>query len=105
MKKLYISLIVLVLAVAMIVPTGVVSADPGEDVQEFIEQYNVANNPEVKAMAAEMALQNPGFAFQIAAAYASVSPAGATFVAGPTGAAGTPALMSVGDGHYVAIVI
>jgi len=32
MKKLYISLIVLVLAVATILPSGVVAADPGAEV-------------------------------------------------------------------------
>jgi len=104
MKKLYITLIVLVLTVALVVPAGVVTADPGstvEDVQEFLNQYNVAINPEAKTTVANVALQQPGCVYQMAAAYASMSPAGAAFVAGPTGVAGTPVIISVGNGQYI----
>jgi hypothetical protein len=101
-KKLYITLIVLALAAAMIVPVGVVSADPGQDIQAFIYQFDVTQNPAAKAEVANMALQNPGSVAQMAIAYASVAPAGAAFVAGPTGAAGTPVLISDGCGNCVA---
>jgi len=42
---------------------------------------------------------------EMAAAYAAMAPAGAVFVAGPTGTAGTPAVISVGNGHYIATMI
>jgi len=108
MKKLYIMLIALTLAVAMIVPAGVANADPGVkvgDVQAFLNQYNVAVNPAAKADVANLALQQPDTVTQMAAAYASMSPAGSVFVAGPTGFTGTPAFISVGDGYYVATMI
>jgi len=101
MKKLYISLIVLVLAVATILPSGVVAADPGAEVQEFLNQYNLAVNPDAKTTVANVALQQPDSVYQMAAAYASMSPAGAAFVAGPTGVVGTPVIISVGNGQYI----
>jgi len=101
MKKLYITLIVLVLTVAAIVPAGVVIADPGVEVQEFLNQYNLAVNPDAKTTVANIALQQPGCVCQMAMTYASMSPAGAAFVAGPTGVAGTPVIISVGNGQYI----
>lgn len=108
MKKLNITLIVLILTVATIVPTGVVTADPGSevvDVQGVLNQYNVAINPDAKTTVANLALQQPDSVAQMAAAYASMSPAGATFVAGPTGVNGTPVFISVGGGNYIATLL
>lgn len=72
-----------------------------DDVQELLNQYNVATNPDAKTTVANIALQQPGSVAQMAAAYASLSSAGAAFVAGPIGVTGTPVVISVGGGQYI----
>jgi hypothetical protein len=105
MKKLYILLIALALVVVMIMPVSMVSADPGEELQAVLDQYNLAVNPDAKAIMAGIALAHPGCACRMVMAYASLSPAGAIFAIGPTGEAGTPVLISIGGGKFTVALI